>query len=350
MLVDLRSDTVTRPSAEMRRRMAAAEVGDDIYGEDPSVRALEERVASLLGKERALFVPSGTMSNQLALMVQTKRGDEIVIGEGSHCAWFESGAAGALSGVQIAVAGQGGLFDVAELEAALKPKAFYMPRTALVVLENSHNRSGGRVFPQDAAERVAARARELSLAVHLDGARLWNAAAATGLSLERLARPADTVSVCFSKGLGAPVGSALVGPDALLTEAHRFRRMLGGAMRQSGILAAAALYALDANMSRLVEDHDKAKAFARVLSQARGARVDVSAVETNIVNVVLERANEDAVLAAAKERGVLLGTIALRTLRAVMHLDASAADVERGAGLLAAVIEEQTHAAEEHHT
>ncbi len=320
--------------------MATAEVGDDIYGEDPTVRALEERVAGMLGKERALFVPSGTMSNQLALMVQTRRGDEVVIGEGSHCAWFESGAAGALSGVQISVAGQGGLYDVADLEAAVKPAQFYMPRTSLIVIENSHNRSGGRVFPLAAAERVAARARELGLAVHLDGARLWNAAVASGESLERLAAPADTVSVCFSKGLGAPVGSALVGPTALLEEALRCRRMLGGAMRQSGILAAAALYALDENLDRLAEDHEKARDFARLLAGVRGARVDLERVETNIVNVVVERAPEAVVLERAKARGVLLGTIAPRTLRAVMHLDVSAGDVRSAAEVLAAVIEE----------
>src|SRR3954471_19265528 len=208
---DLRSDTVTRPGRAMREAMAAAAVGDDVYGEDPTVIALEHRTAELLGKESALFVPSGTMSNQIALLVHTRPGDEVVIGEGAHVAFYESGAGAALAGVQFAQAGAGGLFDARELASAVKPRADYHPRTSLVCLENTHNRAGGRVFPQAEAEAVVQRARELGLAAHLDGARLWHAALATGLSEAELARPFDTVNVCFSKALGAPVGSALVG-------------------------------------------------------------------------------------------------------------------------------------------
>ncbi len=204
-MIDLRSDTVTRPSPAMREAMARAEVGDDVYGEDPTVRMLEETVASLLGKEAALFVPSGTMGNQLALLTSTRRGDEVVCGEGAHLAWFESGAGAALSGVQFAVAGRGGLFNVAEMEAAVKPNAYYYPRTSLVAIENTHNRAGGRVFPFDDVLAIARRARELGLRLHLDGARLWNAATVTGAPLAQLAAPFDTVSVCFSKGLGAPI-------------------------------------------------------------------------------------------------------------------------------------------------
>lgn len=338
-VVDLRSDTVTRPSEGMRRALAAAEVGDDIYGEDPTVRALEERVAALLGKERALLVPSGTFGNQLALMCQTRRGDEIVVGEGAHSAWFESGAAGALSGVQIAVAGQGGLFDADELERAIKPDAFYVPRTSLVVIENTHNRAGGRVFPLPLMRAVCERARRLGLGVHLDGARLWNASVASGEPLAALAEGADTVSVCFSKGLGAPVGSVLAGPAETLQLALRYRRMLGGAMRQAGVLAAAALYGLDHNLERLAEDHANARALALVVAGAHGARVVLEQVETNIVNIELEAASEAHVIEQARAEGVLLGSIAPKTLRAVTHLDVGAAACRSAAEKLARVIE-----------
>src|SRR4051812_36092387 len=201
VVVDLRSDTVTRPTPAMREAMRSARVGDDVYGEDPTVIELEQRTAELLGKERALFVPSGTMSNQIALLVHTRPGDEVVIGEGAHVAFYESGAGAALAGVQFAQAGSGGLFDARELYAAVKPKADYHPRTSLVCLENTHNRSGGRVFPSAAVQAVVQRAHEHGLRAHLDGARLWHAALASGTSEAELARPFDTVSVCFSKGL-----------------------------------------------------------------------------------------------------------------------------------------------------
>lgn len=338
--IDLRSDTVTRPSPGMRSAMANAEVGDDVYGEDPTVQRLERRVAEMLGKERALFVPSGTMANQLALLLHTRPGDEVVIGEGTHCALFESGAAAALSGVQLAVAGRGGLFDAAELEAAIQPDAYWLPRTSLVVVENTHNRGGGRVFPLDRLTRVSELARARGLAVHLDGARLWNASAASGVALADWARRADTVSVCFSKGLGAPVGSALVGPAELLTRALRLRRMLGGSMRQSGVLAAAALHALDENLPRLAEDHAKAQLLAQGLAGVEGCRVDARAVETNIVNIELVGPSADAVIALAKDKGVLVGSIARATLRAVTHLDVSLEATKRAAALLAEAISE----------
>jgi threonine aldolase len=337
--VDLRSDTVTRPSPGMRAAIANADVGDDVYGEDPTVHELEQRVAALLGKPQCLFVPSGTMANQIAIMLHTRRGDEVVIGEGAHCQWFESGAAAALSGVQFAVAGSGGLYDAADLDAATKANAYWLPRTSLVTIENTHNRAGGRIFPQRAVEAIARRAREQRLAVHLDGARLWNAAVASGRSLAELAAPADTISVCFSKGLGAPVGSALAADSELIDRARRLRRMLGGAMRQSGLLAAAALYALDHNYERLAEDHAHAKLLAERVAAAAGARVDLAAVETNIVNVVLAEIDEGAVIRQAQERGVLVGSIAPRTLRLVTHLDVSRADIERAAEVLALVIE-----------
>ncbi len=324
--IDLRSDTVTRPCAAMRQAMARADVGDDVFGEDPTVRALEERVASMLGKDRALFVPSGTMSNQLALLAQTQRGDEIVVGEGAHLAWFESGAASALSGIQHVTAGKGGLFDAADLRKQVKPSAYYFPRTRLVVFENTHNRSGGRVFPLEQQREIRKVAQQHGLFVHLDGARLWNAMTATGESLQALASVADTVSVCFSKGLGAPLGSALVGPRDTLQLAHRYRRMLGGAMRQAGIVAAAALFALDQNLERLGADHDNARRFAAALATAPGVSLDVSLVQTNIVNVGLHSAREDRVVELCAEEGVLVTSIAPKTLRAVFHLDVGQQD------------------------
>lgn len=336
--IDLRSDTVTRPTPAMRQAMASAEVGDDVYGEDPSVQELERRVADLLGKERALFVPSGTMANQIALMLHTRRGDEVVIGEGTHCAEYESGAAAALSGVQLAVAGTGGLFEVAELEAKIRPGAYWLPRTSLLVVENTHNRGGGRVFPLARLRAVTDHARARGLAVHLDGARLWNAAAASGVGLEDFARTADTVSVCFSKGLGAPVGSALAGPRDLLERAVRLRRMLGGAMRQSGVLAAAALFALEHHRARLAEDHDHAQLLARGLEGVPGARVDPARVDTNIVNIELDGPSAEPVIARARELGVLISSIAPRFLRAVTHLDVSREAATRAAAALGAAI------------
>jgi len=326
---DLRSDTVTRPGRAMREAMASAAVGDDVYGEDPTVIALERRTAELLGKESALFVPSGTMSNQIALLVHTRPGDEVVIGEGAHVAFYESGAGAAIAGVQFAQAGAGGLFDADELSAAVKPRADYHPRTSLVCLENTHNRAGGRVFPQAVVESVVVRAREHGLRAHLDGARLWHAALASGISEAELARPFDTVSVCFSKGLGAPVGSALVGSRETVSAARRYRKMLGGGMRQAGILAAGALFALEQQRARLRLDHDSAKVLARSLAQLPG--VHVVPPETNIVSVTLEGLSAERAVASARGGGVLVNATGPRSLRAVTHLDLSAADVERAA-------------------
>jgi threonine aldolase len=338
-IIDLRSDTVTRPGPAMRAAMATAEVGDDVYGEDPSVRRLEEQVAALLGKPRALFVPSGTMANQIAIALHTRRGDEVIIGAGAHCQLFESGAAAAISGVQFAVAGSGGLFDARELDAQVKPPAYYLPRTALVAIENTHNRAGGRIFPQPQIERIAERARHHRLALHLDGARLWNAAVATSRPLAELAAPFDSISICFSKGLGAPVGSALVGDEQLVENGRRLRRMLGGAMRQSGVLAAAALYAIDHNFARLADDHAHARLLGERLQRSSGTRVETQSIETNIVNVELTTADADSVIGAAAEQGVLVGSIAPGVLRLVTHLDLTEAQVRRAADVLSGVIE-----------
>ncbi len=337
-IIDLRSDTVTKPSRAMREAMSNAAVGDDVYGEDPTVLELERRTAEILGKESALFVPSGTMGNQIALLLHTRPGDEVIIGEGAHVAFYESGAGAALAGVQFATAGAGGLFDARELSLAVKPVADYHPRSSLVCLENTHNRAGGRVFPQTAAVAVVKRARELGLGSHLDGARLWHAALVSGLTEAELAAPFDTVNVCFSKGLGAPVGSALAGTKDAITRARRFRKMLGGGMRQAGILAAGALFALDQQRARLALDHDAAREFARLVQGASG--VQVVPPETNIVAIRLEGTGPSAaeVVVRARALGVLLNATAEHALRAVMHLDVTLEQVKRAAERLCEAI------------
>jgi threonine aldolase len=338
-MIDLRSDTVTRPTPGMREAMARAEVGDDVYGEDPTVRQLEETAAELLGKEASLFVPSGTLGNQLALMTSTRRGDEVICGEGAHLAWFETGAGAALSGVQFAVAGKGGLFDVAEMDAAVKTPSLNHPRTSLVTIENTHNRAGGRIFPAKDVVAIARRAREHGFRLHLDGARLWNAEIATGTALAALAAPFDTVSLCFSKGLGAPVGSVVAGPRAQMDDARRLRKMLGAGMRQAGILAAGALYAVAHHRARLAEDHAHARLFAdKVRASVDAKEVTVLEPETNIVSIDLSGAIAERAITHAKESGVLIATISSTRIRAVFHLDVNRVEAENAAEKVAAAI------------
>ena len=344
MIVDLRSDTVTKPSPPMREAMARAPVGDDVYGEDPSVNHLQERVAALLGKEAALFVPSGTMANQIAIAVQTRPGDEVLVSYGAHCMVFESGAAGALSGVQFDVLGDRngrGQFTAAQVADHISPDNHHYAPTTLVAVENTHNRGGGSIFPQREILEIAKVVRAHKLAYHLDGARLWNAHVATGMALAELAAPFDTVSVCLSKGLGAPVGSLIAGPKALVHRAHRRRKMLGGGMRQAGILAAAGLYALEHNLLRLAEDHANARRFAEPLARLPGIVLDAATVETNIV--IWELAPEVPIDAAtfvarAREKGLLINSVAARRLRAVTHLDVDARACSAAAEIAAAVL------------
>jgi threonine aldolase len=339
--IDLRSDTVTRPSSGMRKAMAAAAVGDDQYGEDPSVNLLQERVAELLGKEAALFVPSGTMANQIGLKVLTRPGDEVVLGHEAHIVWHESGAGAANSGVQFAPVGRGGLFTADDLRAAYKPPGHIVfPPTTLVAVENSHNRGGGVIFPQQDAVAVCAAARELGMASYLDGARLFNAAVASGRNLDELAVPFDLVSVALSKGLGCPVGSVLAGERDAIARAHRARRMFGGAMRQAGILAAAGLWALDHNFDRLAEDHVNARLLAERLDGLPGVELDLATVQSNIVIFHLTAAAPDAatIVAHAAKTGVLVSAFAARTVRAVTHLDVTQEECRRAADLLADVI------------
>jgi len=335
--IDLRSDTVTRPTDAMRAAMATAPVGDDQYGEDPSTNRLQQRCAELLGKEAALWLPSGTMANQVALRVLTRPGDEVIASRECHAAWHETGGAAANAGVQIVEVGEGGLFTAAQFEAAIKPRGLpVFPPTTLVEIENTHNRGGGIVFPQAEAEAICALARARGIASFLDGARLWNAAAASGRNEAELAAPFDLVAVAFSKGLGAPGGSLLAGPREVIVAADRQRRMLGGAMRQNGIFAAAALHALDHHRDRLAQDHANARALAEAIAPCAAVEIDLATVQTNIVLWRLAPGAMDAatLVARAREQGVLLAAFAARTVRAVTHLDVSAAQTAQAAAVL----------------
>lgn len=316
----------------MLQAMTTAELGDDVFGDDPTVHRLEQTVAELLGKEAALFVPSGTMGNQLAIAVHTSPGDEVIISRGAHIVFYESGAGAALSGVQFAQVGEDGIFDGNDVDSAVHPPAYYCPRSRLVVVENTHNRAGGRVVPQANIERISERARAHGLSLHLDGARLWNASEKTGVSPKALASPFDTANVCFSKGLGAPVGSALAGPRVLIEKARRLRKMWGGGMRQSGILAAAALYALQNHRTRLAEDHANARRFAEALGGPR-LSVDLENVETNMVNIDTQKPAA-SIVARARELGLLLTDTGPRRLRAVFHLDVSHEGARKAPDLL----------------
>jgi threonine aldolase len=342
MTIDLRSDTVTRPSAGMRAAIAAADVGDDQFGEDPTINALQERVASLLGKEAALWLPTGTMANQVALRVLTRPGDDVIVSRQSHAVWHETGASGANAGVQFTEIGAGGVFTADEFAAACKPRHHVVyPPSTLVEIENTHNRAGGVIFPQFEAVRICAAARSREVATYLDGARLWNAAVASGASPADLASPFDLVSVAFSKGLGAPGGSTLAGSRELITRAIRCRRMLGGAMRQVGIFAVAGLYALDHNIDRLREDHANARRIAEILAESQHVVLDPSTVRTNILVFDLAPAAPDAatVVARAREEGVLIFAFGARTIRAVTHLDVSREQCERAAGVLCRILQ-----------
>ncbi len=338
--VDLRSDTLTRPSSAMRKAMADAPVGDDVYREDPTVNLLQDRVAALLGKEAALFVPSGTMGNQLCLRTLTHPGDEVIAQEDSHILHYEGGSAAALSGLQIRpIPGALGLLESQSVIEAMRPTTEHFARTRVVEMENTHNRCGGTIWPLELMREIAGVAHAHGLVVHLDGARLWNASVATGTPLETYAACADSVSVCFSKGLGAPVGSALAGSRDFVERARFNRKRYGGAMRQVGILAAGALFALDHNVSRLVEDHDNAVILARFLREVPGLEIS-HPVQTNIIIAELAGLGIDAegAIAALKARGVLCGAAKRTSIRFVTHLDVSRRQVEVAGEVAAQVL------------
>ena len=331
--IDLRSDTVTRPTPEMRRAMAEAEVGDDVYGEDPTVKRLEQRVAEVLGMEAALFVPSGTMGNAIAIRLLTQRGDELLVERRSHVVRYELSGMSVLSGVMPRmVDAPGGHLAPEHVRAAVGPRAYYKSDVSLVVLENTHNLGGGTVQPVDEVQAVVAAAREAGFRVHVDGARLWNASVALGIPPAELVRGVDTVMTCLSKGLCAPVGSLVASTRERIEEARRVRKLLGGGMRQAGVLAAAGLVALDTLVSRLAEDHANARLLADALGRGRGVRVQPA--QTNMVVATLEGRGAPELATVLKQQGVLGTAMDARTFRLVTHRDVSRADCERAARVI----------------
>ena len=345
-MIDLRSDTITQPTDAMRRAMADAPVGDDVYHDDPTVNRLEERVAELLGKEAAVYLPSGTMSNQVALRFHTEPGDTILTARDAHIAIHEIAAPAALSGVTVhELPGADGTFTSAQVRAAVpqpSPSLPYwlFPPVTVVAAENTHNAAGGTIWPLEQLVDVANTGHALGLATHLDGARLWNAAAGTGISEADYARVFDTTSVCFSKGLGAPVGSALVGNRDVIDATRRFKQMYGGGMRQAGIVAAGALYALDYHRARLVEDHDRARRFAEALAELPGIEVDLARVQTNMVYFAVD--DGEAFAARCRHEGLDMIALSPTQIRAVFHLGVSDADTDRAIDIVRQVATART--------
>ena len=320
----------------MREAMARAEVGDDVFGDDPTVKELEAHTAELLGKEAAVFVVSGTMANQLALRSLTQPGDEILVEANAHVYYYEGGAPAALSGVMCrCLAGQRGIFTGADIESALRPADHHFAPTRLVCLENTHNRGGGKIWSLEQIAEVTATAKKHGLQLHLDGARLWNAAVASGIPERDYAAPFDTISVCFSKGLGAPVGSALVGSKDVVARARRFRKMFGGGMRQAGIIAAGALFALRNQHDRLAEDHANAKALASGLAKIEGLEITPAEVETNMVRFRVLSMPARQLVDRLRPQGVLVLPVSLDTIRAVTNLMVTAEDIQAAVGLIA---------------
>ncbi len=329
--VDLRSDTVTRPTPAMRRAMAEAEVGDDVYGEDPTVNALQEEAARLMGKEAALFVPSGTMGNGICVKVHTQPGEEVLCEATGHVYWFENASMAVLSGVlPRLVAGDHGILDPQKVREAIRPAVYYFPRPALLCVENTHNMGGGTCTPVKTCEALGAVAREHGMAVHLDGARIFNAAAALGVNVKEIAAPFDSVQFCLSKGLCAPVGSMICGSKAFIDKARVFRKMFGGGMRQVGILAAAGLVALREVVPTLPEDHRRARLLAQALAVHPNFSVDLDWVQTNIVMAKVRPPMTSAqACAALKTRGVLASPASAAAVRFVTHHDVTDAGLDR---------------------
>ncbi|HET6429027.1 MAG TPA: GntG family PLP-dependent aldolase [Phycisphaerae bacterium] len=338
-MIDLRSDTVTRPTPAMRAAMAAAAVGDDVLGDDPTVIALETRVAEVLGKEAAVYMPSGTMTNEVAVRTHTEPGDEIVLEAHAHIYYYEAGAPAALSGVSCRlIEGRRGVFGGDDVRAALRPDNLHYPRTRLVCVENTSNSGGGKVWPMAALAEVEAAAREAGLKTHLDGARIWNAAAAAGVDVRQIAAHFDSVSVCFSKGLGAPIGSALCGGAEFIARARRFRKLFGGGWRQAGIIAAGALHALQHHRGRLIEDHANAKALAEGLCGLPGLRLDPADVETNIVLFDVTSMPAAELARKLADAGVGVLAVAPATIRAVTNLDVTADDIKQALEVFRSVL------------
>ena len=327
-MIDLRSDTVTLPTPEMREAMSQAFVGDDVFGDDSTINNLEERVAEILGKEAAVYMPSGTMTNQVAIRTHTEPGDEILLEQSAHVYFNEAGATAALSGVICRlIPGDRGVFGAEDMEAAIRPVNDHYPRTKLVCVENTANRGGGKVWPLEKLAEVKKTAHENGLKIHLDGARIWNAAAAMNIPESEIAKHFDSVSVCFSKGLGAPVGSALAGSNDFIMEARRFRKQFGGGMRQAGIIAAGALYALENNRERLTVDHDNAKIFSKGLAEINGIDINPDDVETNIINFRVQGMTKDELIEKLNKQGTHVLPKDSITIRAVTNLMVSESQI-----------------------
>ncbi len=340
-MIDLRSDTVTKPTAEMREVMAGAEVGDDVLGDDPTVKALEQRTGEILGKQGALYVPSGTMANQIAIRAHTEPGDEIILDGMGHSYLYEGGGSAALSGVTCRlIPTKRGIFTGDDVRAVLRPSNVHFPRTKLVCVENTHNRGGGSIWTLEQIADVEQVARKANFRMHLDGARLWNASAATGIPECEFAKPFDSVAVCFSKGLGAPVGSALAGNTEFIERARRFRKMFGGGMRQGGIIAAGALYALDHHRERLTEDHANASDLGKGLCNIPGIEVDLDAIETNMVYFRVTSMSAQQLVDRLRERGVGVLATSGDIIRAVTNLMVSADDMSRTTEIVRSIMQQ----------
>jgi threonine aldolase len=341
-MIDLRSDTITKPTEPMRRAMYEAQVGDDVFFEDPTVNRLQERVAALLGKERALWVASGTMGNLLSIKALTQPGEEVILETENHIFVYEAAGSAVVSGVQLSpIQGKRGLITRPQVEAAIRPADIHQPRTSVVVIENTHNRAGGTVIPLGEIERIRELCQQRGISMHMDGARLLNAVVASGIEASRYAQHFDTVTICFSKGLGVPMGSMIAGSGAVMDRVHRFRKMMGGGQRQVGIVAAAALYALDYHVERLAEDHANAKRLAEALSKLPDVSVNPEEVDTNIVIFQVDpaRMSPTDVVVEMQKRGVLMFPFGPTKVRCVTHLDVSSDDIEAAIGAFSEVFE-----------
>jgi threonine aldolase len=342
-MIDLRSDTITRPTEAMRRAIFEAEVGDDVFYEDPTVNRLQERVAALLGKQRALWVASGTMGNLLSIKALTQPGEEVILEAESHVFVYEAAGSAVFSGVQLRpIEGRRGLITRQQVEAAIRPPDVHQPRSSVVVIENTHNRAGGAVIPIGEIERIRDLCTGRGISMHMDGARLLNAAVASGITAAQYAQHFDTVTICFSKGLGAPMGSMIAGDGAVIERVHRYRKMVGGGQRQVGIVAAAALYAIDHHIDRLADDHANARRLAEALAKLPGVIINPQEVDTNIVIFQIDpkRISPVDVVVQMGKRGVLMLPFGSTKIRCVTHLDVSSDDIDTAIGAFGEVFQQ----------
>ncbi len=340
-IIDLRSDTVTKPSPEMREQMISAEVGDDVFEEDPNINLLQKKVAGLLGMESGLYVPSGTMSNQLAIKTHTQPGQEIICDKNCHIYNYEGGGISFLSGCQVnPLIGENGIIKVKEIEDAIRPDDIHAPPTSLIALENTHNRAGGRIFPLEEIKKIRILSIKRKIPLHLDGARLFNASVATGIPISEYGKYFDSVSICFSKGLGAPVGSVLSGGKEFIKKARHYRKVFGGGMRQAGILASACLFALENNVKRLKEDHDNATLLAQEIKDLSGLYIDLKQVETNILMIYVRHSKytSNSLVEKLHEEGVASLAIDNQRIRVVTHLNISRDDIIQTANIFKKIL------------